>query len=692
MNRVLVVDDKLENRYYLEALLGGHGYHVTCAADGEEALALARKDIPDVIISDLLMPVMDGYTLLRNWKADPRLQRVPFIVYTATYTEIEDERLALELGADAFILKPAEPEEFIARLDLVKTRPAAAPPPVASSERADETELLKHYSQTLIRKLEQRSLQLEEANRALQADLSQRQAMADALCLSEERFRLLARATNDAIWDWDIPGDTIWWGDGFASLFGHAPGTEPHNIAAWAALVHPHDREQVHDQLQSAIAGEGDSWTASYRLRRADGNWSQVEDRGQLLRDQAGTAIRMVGGLSDVSARVALEERIRSSQRLEAVGQLTGGIAHDFNNLLTVVLGNAEALSEQLVGDPLHHSLARMIVGAAERGADLTRRLLTFARRQALAPRAVDLNQLIQGIEPLLRRALGSNIEIDIQPHDGLPATLVDPGQLENALLNLCVNARDAMPTGGRITIATNIASNELSERGLDAPAQGQRYTLLSVSDTGSGIAPEHLDRVFEPFFSTKAEGEGTGLGLAMVYGFARQSGGEITVSSEPGQLTTFKLYLPLASGAAEPPREAGDEPALQRGSARILLVEDDPLVRQFAQAQLLALGYHVIPAQDGAQALSILDGGEVVDLLFTDIMMPGMSGRQLAQQAQQAYPGLKVLFTSGYPGEPSAADAPGRDPQGFDQPLLRKPYRRADLARRLREVLAESP
>ncbi len=683
MTRVLVVDDKETNAYYLEVLLKGNGCQVQTARHGAEALTLARQSAPEVVISDLLMPIMDGYTLLRHWKADPQLKTVPFIVYTATYTEARDEQLALDLGADAFILKPAEPEEFIARLREVQARPAAAGPRPTAADQADETDLLKDYSQTLIRKLEERSLQLEETNRALQNDIVRRETAEAALRVSEERFRLLAKATNDAVWDWDMVHDTRWWSAGFANLFGHAYGEVTPNDASWADLIHPDDRERVLAERQHAIDGGHDAWSAGYRFRRADGSWADVEDRGHLIRDTSGRAVRMVGGLSDVSERMALEEQVRKSQRLEAVGQLTGGVAHDFNNLLTVVLGNAEALVERLEDDPEHHELARMIVDAAQRGSDLTRRLLAFARKQNLTPRAVDLNQLVTGIDPLLRRALGGNIEIEFIGGDTISA-LVDPAQLEHALLNLCVNARDAMPEGGRLTIETT--TTDIVDGSAQQQQQSGRYAVLAVSDTGTGIAPEHLSRIFEPFFSTKAEGKGSGLGLAMVYGFAKQSGGHVTVGSEPGKSTTFRLYLPSASGTAEPLGRTDATPSGTGGSETILLVEDDDLVRDFAQAQLKALGYRVIAARGGQEALDILRNGETVDLLFTDVIMPGMGGRELVRHARALRPDLKVLFTSGYSG--NAAEDTSADEIG--SPTLGKPYRRAELARRVREALAQ--
>ena len=386
----------------------------------------------------------------------------------------------------------------------------------------------------------------------------------------------------------------------------------------------------------------------------------------------------------DNSAAREMEDRMRQSQRLESVGQLTGGVAHDFNNLLTVILGNAELLHEQLLDNPKLAPLAGMVVSAGERGAQLTQRLLAFARRQALDPKAVDINQLIVELDPLLRRSLGGHVEMEYVRGAGLWPALVDPAQLDNALLNLCLNARDAMPEGGRLTIETGHAHLSEEYAASLADVSPGQYVMLAVSDTGAGIDPADLHRVFEPFFTTKPAGKGTGLGLSMIYGFVKQSGGHVSVYSEPGAGTTFRLYLPRAFESATVARRAADTRQVTGGSETILLVEDDPMVRRHAFDQLVSLGYSVIEAQSGAQALGILREGQVIHLVFTDVVMPGMSGRQLVDQALALRPGLKVLFTSGY--TENAIVHHGRLDPGVH--LLSKPYRREDLARKVREVI----
>lgn len=389
------------------------------------------------------------------------------------------------------------------------------------------------------------------------------------------------------------------------------------------------------------------------------------------------------------SQRADIEQlnlRLTQSQRLEAVGQLTGGVAHDFNNLLTVVLGNAELLVEQTADDPLKHPLAQMIRAAALRGAGLTRQLLAFARQQTLAPAPVDVGPLVRALEPMLARTLGEHVRIGVEGGATWPA-MVDPGQLENALLNLCLNARDAMPGGGRLTLSVENAT--LGPDAAGADVQAGDYVLLKVSDTGHGIAPEHLGKVFEPFFTTKARGKGTGLGLAMVYGFLKQSGGHIAIESQAGAGTCVKLYLPRAAGApAAPAAPADDGPAPQGGHETVLVVEDDALVRRHACSELHRLGYRVLEADGASAAMAFVDAGEHIDLLFTDIVMPGGSGPELAAAVRARRPGAKLLFTSGYSAQAFGV-ANGNGPEG---PLLSKPYHRADLARMVRQALAGPP
>jgi PAS domain S-box-containing protein len=512
-----------------------------------------------------------------------------------------------------------------------------------------------------------------------------REAQAQSRLL-EERFANVARAIADAIWDWELASDTVWWSEGMERLFGHASGEDSGGGRPWPDHVHPDDRERVLDGLRRLAEGQGSHWQAEYRFLRRDGSVARVAHRGFVIRDEQGRALRIVGGMTDITERIALEERLRESQRLESMGQLTGGVAHDFNNLLTVILGNAELLGEELAGNARLSGLSEMISGAAQRGAELTQRLLAFARRQALEPQVIDVNRLVSGMQGLLHRTLGEDIEVVLEPGDGLWRALVDPSQLEGALLNLCINARDAMPAGGRLSIGTSNVRIDQAFVARHADVEPGRYVEVRVSDTGAGIAPQDLPRVFEPFFSTKGKDKGSGLGLSMVYGFVKQSRGHVSIESQPGQGTVVKMYLPRADSELVEAPSVEPVPA-RTGAETVLLVEDDELVRCYGQEQLAGMGYRVLVAGNGMQALEVLHGAEPVDLLFTDVVMPGgMSGRELAEEATRLRPGLKVLYTSGYAENAIVHD--GRLDPGVQ--LLRKPYRRAELARKVRVALDE--
>ncbi len=387
--------------------------------------------------------------------------------------------------------------------------------------------------------------------------------------------------------------------------------------------------------------------------------------------------------LRDISREREAEERSRQAQRLESIGQLTGGVAHDFNNLLTVIVGNAELLADTITIDPEARQIAEVISDAAERGAALTQRLLAFARRQPLDPRSVDVDQLVAEMERLLRRTLGEHIEITIASGQRRWPALVDPGQLENALLNLCINARDAMPAGGTLRIATSTVSlGQAQTPDLDATAAND-YIAITVSDTGTGIDQADLPRVFDPFFTTKEKSKGTGLGLAMVYGFAKQSNGHVSIDSQLGIGTTVTLYLPRSLREAEAIGQ--DSQSTDGGTETILLVEDDDMVRDFALSQLMSLGYDTTEAPNGIVAMEILRQRDDIRLLFTDVVMPGgMNGKQLAEAALLLRPDIKVLFTSGYSEDLLMQE--GR--LASKARLLTKPYSRADLARTIRAVL----
>jgi PAS domain S-box-containing protein len=459
-------------------------------------------------------------------------------------------------------------------------------------------------------------------------------------------------------------------------------GFDPTEMVGHSAIdfIHPDDLESTRAEMRASRRG---LLTRSFdcRYMHKDGHpvslawagvWSEPEQKHFFIG-------------RDMTERNKLEQQLRQSQKMDAIGQLTGGVAHDFNNILTVITSTIEVLSEHVREKPQLAAITKLIDEAAERGAELTRRLLAFARRQPLEPRDTDINALVRDTEKLVRPLLGAPIDIEVALAQDTWRAMVDPGQLSTALINLTVNARDAMPNGGKLTIETKNVLLDDDYASMNSEVAPGPYTLIAVSDTGTGIPAPILDKVFEPFFTTKGAGEGTGLGLSMVYGFVKQSGGHIQIYSEDGHGTTVKIYLPRASGTDERQMLPLAPTQIQRGNETILVVEDDPLVRNNLVAQLRGLGYTAYATANGQEALAVLEGGTHIDLLLTDVVMPGgLNGRELADKVSQRWPGIGILYTSGYTED--AIVHHGRLDPGVR--LLAKPYRRADLARMVRIAL----
>jgi PAS domain S-box-containing protein len=442
-------------------------------------------------------------------------------------------------------------------------------------------------------------------------------------------------------------------------------------------LVHPDDHEKTVRIAERIVAGTPTTGFENRYIRR-DGSvvpilWSAVWS------DEHKTMFCVA---RDLSERLQLEEQLRQSQKMEAVGQLTGGIAHDFNNLLTVILGNAELLTENPADPALTLNLARQIVETAERGADLNSKLLAFGRRQSLKPERLKIEQAIENMVPMLHRTIGEHIELNTTLVETQLSAIVDRSLFDSAILNLVLNARDAMPQGGKLTISSGQRVGHFGEGTVPV---GQQVVFVTVADTGVGMTPEVMAQVFEPFFTTKEIGKGSGLGLSMVFGFAQQSAGHVSIESKVGEGTSVTIVLPAVVGQAAKPSPHRDVPEAVTSKARVLLVEDEPQVLQFVATQLINMGYEVTAVSTGTDALDVLKQGEPFDVLFTDVVLPkGMSGVELAKQVRQTRPGMKVLLTSGYPEEVFEQHG-GRD---VNMPLLHKPYRRKELAESLRKVL----
>ena len=529
--------------------------------------------------------------------------------------------------------------------------------------------------------------------RELAASLEQQvEARTRALRESEEFTRLaLTSVGGVGAWNYDVTTGHYFCSAAVAELYGidarqGAVGISRQNFLA---NVHPDDVPQLEASLMNELERAGD-FELQYRIRHPDGRTRWLLSRGHTYVDEMGRPLRRLGVGIEVTRQRELEEQLRQSQKMEAVGQLTGGLAHDFNNLLTGVTGSLELLQTRIAQGRINDvdRYVNAAQGAAKRAAALTHRLLAFSRRQTLDPKPTDVNRLVGGMEELIRRTVGPEITVEpMVAAAGLWPTLVDPGQLENALLNLCINARDAMPDGGKLTIETNNRwLDERMARDRDLPP-GQ-YMSLCVSDTGTGMTPEVIAKAFDPFFTTKPIGQGTGLGLSMIYGFAKQSGGLVRIYSEIGQGTMVCLYLPRHLGEAETAElapELADAPRAEDGQT-VLVVDDEPTVRMLVAEVLEDLGYTAIEAADGAAGLKVLRSDVRVDLLVTDVGLPGgMNGRQVADAARVARPDLKVLFITGY--AENAVLSHGHLDPGMH--VLTKPFTMESLASRIKELIS---
>lgn len=535
--------------------------------------------------------------------------------------------------------------------------------------------------------------ELRELNATLEHRIYERTAeireQSERLAESERDFRMLVQGVTDyAIYLLDPEGVITNWNPGAERIKGY-PGQEIIG-RNFSTFYTEEERDAGAPTRALEIAARTGKLEAEGWRVRKDGTQFWASTVIDAIRDDQGELVGFAKITRDLTEKRTIEEQLRQSQKMEAVGQLTGGIAHDFNNLLTIITGNIDIAARALEQDESASRAQRAIGNAmkgAERAGGLIQRLLAFSRRQPLSPKPLDLDKVVAGMSDLLKRALGELVHLEIVTSPGLWPVEADPNQIENALVNLAVNSRDAMPTGGTLTIETANAHLDAGYAATHAEVPPGNYVVIAVSDTGLGMPKEVLARVFEPFFTTKEVGRGTGLGLSQVYGFVKQSGGHVNVYSEEGRGTTIKLYLPRFTGDAfedSAPGGAGTESRSGSGET-VLVVEDDDEVRAYSTEVLRELGYQVLEASDGNAALRILERPELrVDLLFTDVVMPGMSGRELTDSARQLRPGLRVLYTSGY--TQNAIVHGGRLDPGVE--LLPKPFTPKNLAERVRDLL----
>ena len=650
--RILVVEDHEEARYMLEVLLQGYGHEVKSATDGIDALERASQEDFDMIISDVLMPRMDGFQFCREVKKNKRLKEIPFVFYTATYIEPSSKEFALSLGAERFIIKPAEPDVFMEIIKEVIKKHKMGILKAPQQPIEDETVYLKEYNERLIWKLEDKMLNLESVNKELKE--------------SEEKYRDWIENANDAVIFVNKAGKINFVNSKFCEVTGYS--IDEAKGLHYLKLIHPESLDLCSEYFSKRLAGEKVPGNYDIKILTKTGQKVYIDNNVSII-EKKGKIIGILAIMRDITARKLaelankqadeekskLQAQLLQAQKMEAIGTLTGGVAHDFNNLLMVIQGyvhlGLEAIDKK---DPLYANMQK-IDAAAESAVRLIRQLLLFSRKQSIEFVTLKINNVSDALLKMANRIIGADIAIKTDLAPGLWKVRGDVGCIEQVIMNLAVNAKDAMPEGGKFMIKTENVILDKDYCEIVSEARPGRFICLSFKDTGCGMDKDTLQHIFEPFFTTKKLGKGTGLGLSVVYGIVKQHQGWIEVTSELEKGSTFKVYLPAVF--KEPDKKTKEkmipEQEFQGKGERILLVEDDEGVREFSKILFQRNGYHVFEAENAKAALSIFEKEKGdFHLIFTDMVLPDRSGLELVEQLILRKPDLRVLLTSGYTNE----------------------------------------
>jgi PAS domain S-box-containing protein len=835
MATILIAEDRDIDRHYLATLLGYYGHRVIQASDGMQALQQTVRERPDLIISDVLMPTLDGYEFVRRLRAIPDVAQTPVIFHTAVYHQREALALARQCGVNDVISKPSEPEAIVAKIDAVLGHPSVVmvPQPAARFdhehrrvvgdmlvEKVAELEASQLCLAAVVTLCHRFASQLDpitllqsvcaaargvtlarhsvvglvdddrtsvlhavtcgldvsagydggqllphgplldpilkdrlavrrknpdgrpepfglpsthpgvysylgvpiasptrvygwiELQHKIGADefsdrdeevavmigihagiayenarlIDDLKSQATALKISDERTNYALNGAHMGVWDLDMVTRRLTWSETLAPMFGLAPKQAPASVEPFFSLIHPDDRRIVEDSIARATR-EGTDYEVEFRGIWPDGTSCWMAGRARMQRDAENKPVRLLGVVTDISDRKALEAQFRQAQKMEAVGQLAAGVSHDFNNLLTAILGFSNFVIDTFEPQDRRRSDMEEVITAGQRATVLIKQLLAFSRNQVLQPTMVDLNALVTSMRAMLSRLIGEDVNLVTALDGEIGAVRADRGQLEQVLVNLVINARDAMPSGGRLSLET--ANVELDESYTTQHLMFQPgwYVMLAVSDDGIGMTDETKQRLFEPFFTTKEPGKGTGLGLATVYGIVKQSGGCIWVYSELGKGATFKVYLPRVVVVAkhEVEKVTVRDETVTTGTETLLVVEDEDAVRLLTRRILERAGYQVFDAPNPQEAEALFEQHKsLITLLVTDVVLPGSSGPQLFARLARQRPDLRVLYVSGYTDETIAHN--GELDPGVE--FLQKPFAADALNRGVRHVL----
>lgn len=637
--KLLAIDDEEQHLDALQAAVR-HAFPdsvLFTARNGTDGIETARAEVPDAILLDIIMPGMDGFEICRRLKEDPRLKSVPVVFLTAIKPDKEICDKALAAGAEAFLSKPFELWELTIQLrTMLKIRKANL------AQRAERDKL---------------RLLVADRTRMLDEQLALREKALQSLQESESLFKAVFDGAPLGICLLDAgTGRFLKVNQRLACIAGRPRaellGTD------WMAITHPDDVEPQRRHMEELLSGETEVISTQKRYLRRDGGQVWVKLTATRLPSCDKAPVRYLGMVEDISAAKAaaaekaqLEEQLRQAQKMEIAGTLAGGIAHDFNNILAAILSYADFVLDAMTGEDPRRGDVEEIQKAGLRAAALTKQLLAFSRKQVLLPRVLDVNEAISGMEPMLRRLIGENIRLKALRSEGRAPIMADPGYLEQVIMNLAVNARDAMPEGGDLTLEVSLIKLDSEYTHRHCTIVPGDYVLLSVSDTGCGMSEEIKERIFEPFFTTKPRDKGTGLGLSTVHGIVKQSGGAISVYSEAGRGSVFKIYFPRACGEPAPAAAPAASPRKhETGKGTVLIVDDDLQIRTLSRRALSSAGLDVLEASSAEEALQLIgQGGKRADILLTDMVLPKMSGIDLAGQLAGMTPGIGVIYMSGY-------------------------------------------